>query len=307
MRFTLKQLEYFVATGEHGSIKLASAAINISQPSISSAITHLEQELQIQLFVRHHAQGLTLTSPGKSVMREAKLLLRQAQSLYAVAAEHKDVIRGELSVGCMVTLAPMIAPELGHAFLSAHQDVSLNIVEGNHEALITKLQRVELDVALVYDFEITSDITYEPLASLPPHVLLSQQHPLAKKKSVSLKELQAEPMILLNLPYSKQYFLSLFETAGLTPTIKTLVTHQDVVRTMVANNYGYSIANVRPKNLTALDGRKLVSVKLTGSHKPMNLGIATLEQNHKPRILSAFEEHCRQTISNTNIPGMRSL
>ena len=59
MRFTLKQIAYFVATAETGSITQASERVNISQPSISSAITALEEAYGIQLFIRHHAQGLS--------------------------------------------------------------------------------------------------------------------------------------------------------------------------------------------------------------------------------------------------------
>ena len=65
MRLTFKQLEYFVATADTGSIKHAAQKISISAPSISSAITQLESEFGVQLFVRQHAQGLTLTSTGQ--------------------------------------------------------------------------------------------------------------------------------------------------------------------------------------------------------------------------------------------------
>ena len=110
MRFTLKQLEYFVAAGETGSIKEAAEKISISQPSISSAISTLEFELQLQLqfFVRHHAQGLTLTSSGRRMFNEAKLFLKQGEELYAIASELNNEIRGNLSLGCMITLAPML-------------------------------------------------------------------------------------------------------------------------------------------------------------------------------------------------------
>ena len=73
MRFSLKQLHYFVAAAEAGSIKLASERVNISQPSISSAIAHLEEELNVQLFIRHHAQGLSLTLAGKRMHRDCLL------------------------------------------------------------------------------------------------------------------------------------------------------------------------------------------------------------------------------------------
>ena len=305
MRFTLKHLEYFVATAETGSIKLASEVIRISQPSISSAISHLERELGVQLFVRHHAQGLSLTSSGKRMMREAKLLLRQAEGLYTLAGELNDDVSGPLSVGCFVTLAPMIMPELGHTFATAHPDVKLGITEGDPRSLLEDLRRVEIDVAICYDLQVPDDVVFEPLATLPPHVLLAKDHPLAAKGEVHLRDLADEPMILLDLPYSRQYFFAMFQSEEIKPNVYSRSRNQEVVRTMVANGFGFTIANVRPRNLTALDGRELASVPLRGDYKPMTIGIATLRQDRKPRILEAFEQHCRAMITNTSIPGMQ--
>ncbi len=304
MRITLKQLEYFVAAGEMGSIKLASMRINISQPSISSAISHLEREFGVQLFVRHHAQGLALTSSGKTMLREAKLMLRQAQGLYTIAGELNNEMRGRLSVGCMVTLAPMIAPELAHAFSERHPGVTLNMIEGSHQELLSKLRQVEIDVAICYDLQVPADIQFEPLASLPPHVLLSRNHKFARRTSIDLSELADEPMVILDLPQSREYFVSLFESKNLAPRIVARAANQEVVRTMVANNYGFTISNVRPRNLTALDGRKLVSIRLAGEHTPMQIGISTLAQERKPMILTVFEQHCRSMITDAGIPGM---
>ncbi len=305
MRFTLKHLEYFVAAAETGSIKLASEVIRISQPSISSAISHLERELGVQLFVRHHAQGLSLTSSGKRMMREAKLLLRQAEGLYTLAGELLDDVSGPLSVGCFVTLAPMIMPELGHTFTQAHPAVKLAITEGDPRSLLEDLRRVEIDVAICYDLQVTDDVVFEPLASLPPHVLLAKDHPLACKSALYLRELADEPMILLDLPYSREYFFAMFQSEEIKPNVYSRSKNQEVVRTMVANGFGFTIANVRPRNLTALDGRELASVALAGDYKPMTIGIATLRQDRKPRILEAFEQHCRTMITDAGIPGMR--
>ena len=121
---------------------------------------------------------------------------------------------------------------------------------------------------------------------------------------MTLEQLEQEPLILLDLPYSRQYFLSLFQERGLKPVLKHSSSNQEMVRTMVANGFGYTIANIRPKSLIALDGRKLVSVNLKGKHKPMKIGVSVLSQYHKPRILQAFEQHCVDTISDASIPGM---
>jgi DNA-binding transcriptional LysR family regulator len=307
VRITIKQLEYFVATAEVGSIKHASLNIHISQPSISSAISHLEDELQVQLFVRHHAKGLDLTMSGKRIFKEAKLLVKRAEELYLIGSELNDEIVGKITIGCMVTLAPVIMAELGQSFTKAYPSVDLSLVEGSHAQLVEKLRHVEIDAAITYDLQSQDEIEFLFLANLPPHILLSRNHPLAKLTSITLGQLEKEPMILLDLPHSRQYFLSLFQGQGLNPTIKQSSANQETIRTMVANGFGYTIANIRPKNLVALDGRKLVSVNLEGNHKPMKIGIAVLSQQHKPRILQAFEQHCVDLISNSNIPGMLPL
>ncbi len=304
MRFTLKQLEYFAAAGESGSIKEASARIGISQPSISSAISHLETDFGVQLFIRHHARGLTLTPAGHRLLREARSLLQQAAAIYDVANETRDEMRGLLNLGCFVTLAPMVMPELCHSFQLQHPSVQLQSIEEDHETLIAQLRRADLDIVLSYDLQVPDDVNFEPLAVLPPHVLLAGDHPLAKRNSIKLNQLESEPLILLDLPYSREYFLSIFYQDGVTPRIHARSRQQDVVRTMVANGYGYTLANVRPRNLAALDGRKLTQIPLEGDHRPMRIGIATLIQVRKTRLLQAFESHCRELISDAAVPGM---
>jgi DNA-binding transcriptional LysR family regulator len=242
VRFTYASSNIFAA-GETGSITLVSERVYISQPSISTAISHLERELGVQLFIRHHAQGLSLTPV----------------------------------FGCVVTVASMLAPELAHSFTEAYPATPVRLVEGNQKELLEGLRRSEVDIALTYDLQIPDDIEFSPLARLPPHVLLSDIHPLAQRSALTLQELESEPLILLDLPLSRGYFLSLFMKEGLSPNIVIGSAHQEVIRTMVANGHGYSLFNVRPRSDYALDGRKVVRVRLAGDHRPMIVGSATLK------------------------------
>jgi DNA-binding transcriptional LysR family regulator len=304
MRFTFRQLEYFVAAGETGSITLASERINISQPSISTAVSNLETELGVQLFIRHHAQGLSLTPAGRRLLMEAKALLAQASHLYDVVSEVTEIVHGQLSLGCMVTLAPMIIPELCHEFTSAFPKVVIRQQERHQEDLFDGLRRAEIDVALTYDLQIPNDIEFAPLAVLPLHVTVGEGHPLAARKSVTLEELAGEPLILLDLPISREYFMAAFLSHGLEPNIAARSSYPDVIRTMVANGYGYTLANVRPRSETSLDGRRIVRLRLEGDHRPMRIGIARLAAIARTRLVEAFEGHCRSFISDGYIPGM---
>lgn len=304
MRYTLRQLEYFIAAGETGSITLASERVHISQPSISAAISHLEKELDVQLFIRHHAQGLSLTPAGRDMLREAKALVAQAESLYSVVSDATDEVRGRLSLGCMVTLAPMLVPELAHSFTASFPTARVLHVEGDQEQMFRDLRRSEIDVAITYDLQIPGDVAFTPLVSLPPHVLVSETHRFATLSSLTLRDLAPEPLILLDLPLSREYFLGLFLKYGLQPNIAARSPHAELVRGMVASGHGYALFNVRPRCEFALDGRRLVRVRLVGEHHPMTIGVATLKQLSKSRLVTAFERHCMAFISESYVPGM---
>jgi DNA-binding transcriptional LysR family regulator len=304
MRYTLRQLDYFIAAGETLSITRAAERVRISQPSISTAIAHLERELGVQLFIRHHAQGLSLTGAGRLLLREARALVAQADGLYAAAHEITDQPRGELALGCLVTLAPMLLPELLHSFAAAFPQTRIRHAENHLESLLEGLRRAELDVAITYDLQIPEGIDFLPLADLAPYVTLAEDHALAARDAVTLAELAAEPMILLDLPISRDYFLSLFYAEGLAPVVARRSAHHELVRALVAGGFGYTLANVRPRADRALDGRRVVSRRLAGTPRPVTLGLATLGELRRSRLIDAFREHCRAVISDDHVPGM---
>jgi DNA-binding transcriptional LysR family regulator len=304
MKFTLRQLGYFIAAAETGSITVASKRASISQPAISTAISHLERELDVQLFLRHHAQGLSLTPAGRALLREAKQLLKQAEGLYSAAADISQQIRGELSVGWFATLAPIVMPELVQSFIKAFPGTRVRCQEGHQEGLLQSLRAAQIEVAITYDLQISEDVQFVPLAALPPYALFGASHPFARERTVKLSQLATLPMVLLDLPMSREYFLALFIRERLEPSIAWSSEKFEVVRTMVANGLGYTLVNVRPRADIALDGRRLHRVALAGDPPPLRIGLATLKQLKKNRLVDAFQRHCEALISQTYIPGM---
>ncbi len=304
MQFTLKQLSYFVAAGEAGSILRAAENIHVSQPSISNAIAHLEDVFQVQLFIRHHAQGMSLTTAGGQIMDKAKALLRDADELRSFAGMLSEQIFGSINVGCFIPIAPVVTPELCHAYMQSHGGVEVNVSEGNQAELLSALKKGAIDLALTYDMQLDSDVGFIPLVELEPHVLLAAGHRLATEQAVSLATLAEEKFILLDLPLSDNYFMSLFANAGLKPRVYARTGHIEVQRALVANGYGYSLANLRPINRRSLDGSELVYRPLAGENRGLTLGIATLNQVRKTIVVDSFSQFCREQISSEKIPGM---
>jgi DNA-binding transcriptional LysR family regulator len=307
VQFTLKQLAYFVAAGEAGSILRAAENIHVSQPSISNAIAHLEDVFQIQLFIRHHAQGMSLTTAGSQIMDQAKALLRDADELKSFAGKLSDQIFGSINVGCFIPLAPIVTPELCHGFMQSHDGVEVNVSEGNQTELLNGLKKGAIDLALTYNLQLESDIAFTELVELMPYVLLAANHPLAGKESISLTALTDEKFILLDLPLSDTYFMSLFDRHKVKPNIYARTRQLEVQRGLVAQGYGYSLGNVRPVNKKSLDGSDLKYVPLSGNNPGLTLGIATLANLRKTIVVDIFSQFCHEQISTEKIPGMTKL
>ena len=307
LRFTLRQLLYFVAAGETKSVKLAAERLNISQPSISTAISQIEAEFDIQLFVRHHAQGLSLTPAGVRFLQAAKTLLDQTEELHNVADEVAGSISGPLNIGSFRTYTPLIISEVCKGFLDQYPRVKLHVSEDDEASLIAKLRHAEISIAVTYSQNLPQDIDFEPLAELPTYALLPADHELVAKAPVHLSQLVDLPFILLDLPLSREYFMSLFLRENLAPNILTRSEYPEAIRSYVASGFGYSLLTARPRNKAALNGKPLAYVPLAGNYPPMVLGLATLKGLRKTAITLAFENHCRNVISTDEMPGMAPL
>lgn len=297
LRFKLRQLEYFIAVADAGSIVAASRSINVAAPSISTALSQLEEEFGVAFFVRHHAHGLSLTPGGRRFLVAARDVVDGAASLHDIANDIADQIRGPISVGSLITVAPFILPAIRQAFQTANPDVEFQQQEENQMGLIRMLRRADIDLAITYDLEVPGDIDFEPLLTLPPYAVFSPDHPLAGHASVSLKSLAGQPMVLLDLPLSREYFLSLFQAAGLRPTIQDRTMHLSMVQSLAANGVGYGLLNIPSLNTHAPDGKPLRFVKIRDKVRPLNLGLATMQSKRKTRTVMAFEQHCRSMIT----------
>jgi len=307
MRFTLRQLSYFVAAGETGSVTRAAEQANISQPSISAAIAHLEIEFGVQLFVRHHAQGLSLTSAGARLLVAAKEALRTTYGLYNVANETLSAVAGPINVGSFRTFAPLILPELWRQFEARYPDVSMHITEGSEVELLEGLRTARIDVALTYAISLTQDMAFVPLAQLPTYVLLPSDHPLAARPRLKLADVASLPFVLLDLPLTRQYFLSLFDRAGLVPHVVLETNSPAALRSYVGAGVGFSLMTVRPANMAAENGRPLTYVELDEDYPPMSIGLAYLKELKRSRVSHAFEEFCKELVNEGGLPGMSPL
>lgn len=304
LRFTFRQLEYFVAVGRAGSLSAAARQVNVSAPSLSTAIAQLEAEFGLPLFTRQHAQGLALTDAGQRLMERAAALLEEAGALGDLAADIAQTVGGPISIGCLVTFAPLLMGPLRRSFADACPEARISMQAAHQAALMHYLDRGEIDVALTYDLDLPKTTLFEPLLDLPLHAVLPEGHPLATGDAVSLEQLAREPLVLLDLPHSRDYFMALFQTAGLRPHITERCDNMGVMQSLVGNGFGYGLINLRPGVALSPDGAALRYVPIAGLQRPMVLGLARKRAEHSARIVTAFADHLRACLAQGTLPGL---
>ncbi|MEZ5753071.1 MAG: LysR substrate-binding domain-containing protein [Paracoccaceae bacterium] len=189
-RFTLRQLGHLVAVARVGIDRAARPRASAFRlPSISSAIGQLEAEFGAPLS-RRHAQGMSLTPIGRALVEKAQTVLDSARALSDEAALLSGLVRGDLSMGCLLTFAQILAPQLRRSFVAAYPEVRLHQAEDHQAGLIAALRDARLDMALTYDLAIPTDLEFTALASFPPYAMFSATHPLAERESVALEDLR---------------------------------------------------------------------------------------------------------------------
>lgn len=296
--YTLRQLKYFVTTVECGSVAEASRKLFIAQPSISTAIKILEENFGVQLFIRHHAQGVSLTPSGTRFHRKAVKLLRMAHEFEQNALADTDIVAGKIDIGCFETVAPLILPRLIHGFKSLYPGVEIMIRDGEQHELLQGLTAGRFDVALLYQHDLDNSLTVEPLvAPRKPYILLPAEHRLAQQSTISLSELAQEPMILLDVQPSRNYFISLFTRAGITPEIVFSSPSIEMVRGMVGHGFGFAVLVTRPSGESSYDGKPLAVVELKDEVEGSGLAAAWLAGDRLTKPAELFVEYCKTELS----------
>jgi DNA-binding transcriptional LysR family regulator len=294
MQYTLRQLAYLVAVADHGSVTAAANALYTSQPGISSAISQLEQQFGLQFFIRHHAKGVSLTPAGESFVAAARNLLAHADELTQQVSELSHSLHGKLDLGCFTTIAPIYLPRLLAVLRASYTDIEVQLQEGDTERLQAGLLSGKIELALLYDLDLSPSLHKQPLQTVAPYALLPLDHPLAAQPAVSLAELAPHPMVLLNLPHSREYFLSIFRAHRLEPKIRYQSVNYELVRGLVAAGNGYALLNLRPQTDVSYAGDRLVCVPIADAVPGLNIVLAWPEELRLTRRAEAFVQLCEQ-------------
>lgn len=212
----LRHLRYFVAVAEEENVTRAAARLNVSQPPLSRQIRDLEEELGVELLERR-ANSLQLTEAGRVFLTEARAVLQRAtEAVSAVRAAAAGDI-GEMHVGYSPSPTANILPEVLRAFRKGAPRVRVHLHDLKPLAMLAGLRDGSLQAAMMVDpgRQLGRGLEFVPLISLPLMLVVSPLHALGDRKTVSLEEVLAEPIVT----YSRRDYPDYHEAlkAGLGP------------------------------------------------------------------------------------------
>jgi DNA-binding transcriptional LysR family regulator len=295
VRYTLRQLEYFVAAAETGTLSGAAARCHVSQAGIALAVTDLERALGVQLLLRRKAKGVTLTPAGQRVLADARALLGQAEELQSTAEASGGQLAGRLRMGCYTVLAPFFVPPLLDTFAAEHPLLRLDVVEDAQPELQRLLLDGAIEVALLYDRGLHPDIDHRLVRRLRPYVLLSADHRLARNPQVSLADLADEPLIRLDLPPMTQG--SEVSAAGRGASAWYRTPNLELVRCLVGRGLGYAVLVQHPQTEVTYDGRRVTALPIADDVPDVSVVLAHPRGAQLTRRAEALGQFCRAILS----------
>jgi LysR family hydrogen peroxide-inducible transcriptional activator len=191
----LQELRYLVAVAEHRHFGRAAEACNVSQPTLSSQIKKLEDELGVRLLERTNKR-VDVTPVGAQILTHAQRALAEAGQMEAVAQAARDPLVGPLKLGVIPTLAPYLMPLILKPLKQAYPGLTLVLWEDQTRWLIDGLRNHRLDAALLATPAGATEITDLKLFEEPLLAALPRNHRLAKTPKVNEEALAEELLVL---------------------------------------------------------------------------------------------------------------
>lgn len=275
---TVRQLEYFLAVVDHGSISACSRELHVSQAAVSVAIRQLERTLNAEVLSRAPARRAQLTPAGRRLMVHARRVVTAvADAVESVRNDHSDM-RGQLRIVCSLNVSPHVLPPLLAHFAAEYPDIAVEIREGIPPEVHQILRAGEADLAVVYARQASPDFRTMLVEQVRQHVILPAGHPLAGSASVRLADLIEEPLILVDMPPSIERVTQSIMDLGLVPDVRWTSKSVETVRSMVAHGLGWSFVNMLPRTGSTYDGGRVVYVPIA-DEVPANPVVAMYQRD----------------------------
>lgn len=291
MRFSLRQLEVFLATAHFQNISKASDSLSMSQSAASSALKELEQQFDILLFDRV-GKRLQLNEQGRLIRARAESLLEQARELEQALMQHEDA--GPVKIGATLTIGNYLAVSVLSRLRKEHPDAEVNLTVANTEKVMKEVLNYDIDLGMIEGEIQHPDLEIIPWRNDDLCIFCSPSHPLAKTKVLSDQDLLNHQWVLREAGSGTR---QAFDRAmhGILPQIHIALElqHTEAIKRAVTSDLGLGCLS----RITLLDAFKrgdLIELDMPKRDFNRTLYFILHKKKHRSAGIQRWLKYCEQ-------------
>ncbi|WAJ28172.1 LysR substrate-binding domain-containing protein [Antarcticirhabdus aurantiaca] len=274
MNFTLRQLRYFVAVAEGGTVSGAAQGLSVSQSAVTEAIKDLESDLGVQLFERHR-RGLDLTYKGQQFFRHALRILDAVADARQSFTDETRSEPGTLNFGVTSLVAGYVLSDILARYRRAFPAVETRAIEDNGDYLEHLLVGGELDVAVMVISNLKDRVALQAqvFERSRYRLWLPSGHRLAEAETVDAARIGAEPLIMLTVDEIEENTGRLLSALGAKPNVAFRTRSVEAVRSLVATGAGLALLPDLVYRRWSLEGDRIESRPVSGDLPMVEVGV----------------------------------
>ena len=268
----LQQLKYICEVVKQDlNLSKAAAELYTSQPGVSKQIRALEDELGVDIFIRHGKRFTGITEPGRAIIQKAQAALTDLNSLRNISNEFTNETSGSLKIATTHTQARYALPLVIKQFREKFPNVKLSLYQGSPTQISQMTSSGEADIAIATEaISLEKDLALLPCYQWNRCILTPPKHPLLRSKRISLEEISEFPIITYDFAFTGRSKINqAFEEKGLKPDVILTAIDADVIKTYVELGLGIGIVAMmaydpaRDTKIRALDASHLFEASTT--------------------------------------------
>ena len=284
-----RHFRYFLAVAEDLHFRKAAERLFISQPGLSRQIKQMEEDLGIQLFIRHNRK-VQLTTAGLHLKTELSRTLKDIDNILDSAKLLQEGKQGKLNFGYVGSAMLEIIPDVLLRFKKEYPNVQFGLKEMDNQKQIAHLLSQKIDIGFVRLNRAPRGLIIKPILEETFCLVLPKNHPINSTNFKDLSQLKNESFILFDPSYSPSYYekvMQIFDDSHFSPIVSHNTIHAASIYKLVENNFGLSIV---PKSLLQGYTMNIKFIELNNIPQRTTLSVIWNTNNRNPILKALLEK-----------------
>ncbi|QFF98867.1 LysR family transcriptional regulator [Psychrobacillus glaciei] len=280
-----QRLEYFQTVAKVQHMTRAAEMLSISQPALSRSIAGLEEEIGVPLFDRQ-GRSIVLNRYGEMFLHRVNRIMRELDEGLEEILQLTNPEQGEVSLGFLHTLGTSSVPNIIRAFHRDSPNIRFQLKQNHTHTQLKQLKSGELDLCLLASLDNEAQIEWTELWRDELYVIVPISHPLANRKSISLKEIANESFVSMKKGYAlRKTTDEIFEKVGILPNISFEGDEVATLAGFVGAGLGFSIL----PDGGELNANKMVKLRVKDMTCERVIGMAIVKNRYLSPVAKRFQ------------------